>query len=129
MADMPGIIEGAHRGIGLGDRFLRHIERARALVHLVDAAPPAAPGPAEAYRIVREEIAKYGGSVASKPELVVASKMDVPGAEKGLREIREAAGGEVLPISARTGRGLEVLVKKLFALTEPLHSTVPPSSR
>lgn len=120
LADLPGLIEGAHRGAGLGDRFLRHIERTRLLLHLIDAAPPEGePRPAEACRIIDEELRRYSPTLAAKPRLVVANKADLPGAAEGVRELEEASGGQVLVISAVTGQGLtELLAAVVRALDE-----------
>lgn len=118
VADIPGIIEGAHQGVGLGHRFLRHVERSGTLLHLIDVCPPAPPSPAEAYRVVREEISRYGSRLAEKPELVVATKMDLPGAEEGLAELREEMDSEIWPISAKTGEGLPDLLERVFSLVE-----------
>jgi GTP-binding protein len=78
LADIPGLIEGAHEGVGLGDDFLRHIERTRVIVHLIDVHPlPGQPSPAAAYTIIRNELQKYSQALADKPELVVANKIDL----------------------------------------------------
>ena len=111
LADLPGLIEGAHEGVGLGDRFLRHVERTRLLLHLVDVVPMAGqPRPGEAYRVIREELRQYSAELAAKPELVVANKSDLPDWQEGVAELRHASGQEVFVISAVTGLGLEKLV-------------------
>jgi GTP-binding protein len=121
LADLPGLIEGAHQGTGLGDRFLRHIERTRLLLHLVDVSPLGGMArPAEAYGIVRGELRQYSATLAAKPELVVATKADVGGWEAGLAELREACGKDVLPISAVTGLGLRELVRTVVHSLEEL---------
>lgn len=116
VADLPGIIEGAHQGKGLGDRFLRHIERTRLIAHLVDVSPLALRPPVEAYRTVRRELESYSPVLAAKPEIIVATKIDVPGARENARALREALGEgkRVLEISAATGEGLRELVGELF---------------
>ena len=114
MADLPGLIEGAHRGAGLGDKFLRHIERTRLIVHLVDMAPPkGSPRPKEALRIVRGELAAYSESLAAKPEIVAPSKADAAGSRRALKALREAAGAPVFPISAVTGEGVDALLEEI----------------
>jgi len=121
MADMPGLIEGAHEGIGLGDRFLRHSERTRVLLHLVDLFPvEGQPSPAEAYRIVRGELEKYSEALAAKPELIVANKLDLSPDEEPpeLADLRKKLGTEVLSISAVSGTGLEVVVNRLWGMLE-----------
>ena len=126
LADLPGLIEGAHRGTGLGDRFLRHIERTRLLLHLVDVAPVAGtPRPAEAYRVVREELRQYSETLAAKSELVVATKADLGGWEAGLAELREACGKDVLLISAVTGLGLRELVSMVVDSLDELDAREP----
>lgn len=118
MADIPGLIEGAHEGAGLGDEFLRHIERTRIIVHLIDIAPEGGPKPHEAYRIIRKELAAYSNVLAQKPEIVVANKMDLPGSEKKLAELRKKTGKEVIPISAATKRGLKDLLRAILAMLQ-----------
>jgi GTP-binding protein len=124
MADLPGIIEGAHQGKGLGDQFLRHIERTRILLHLVDVSPEALQPPAKAYRIIHEELAQYSETLAGRPAIVVANKVDMPGARKGILALKKACGVTVLEISAVVGKGLAELVNTLFsAVSESLRPT------
>ena len=113
VADIPGLIEGAHCGTGLGDEFLRHIERTKILAHLVDIGPLAGPSPLEAYETVRREMALYSPALMDKPEILVANKMDLTDAEENLRRFRAETGREVVPISAVTGQGVSALVAKL----------------
>jgi GTP-binding protein len=120
MADLPGLIEGAHAGAGLGVQFLKHVERTRLLVHLVDLAPVSGPRPGEAYRVIRKELAEYSPELAKKPEVVVGTKGDLPGWEKGLAELSKACGAKPLAISAVTGLGLKPLVARLFSELERL---------
>jgi GTP-binding protein len=121
LADLPGIIEGAHEGRGLGDRFLRHIERTRLILHLVDVTPQALRPPAEAYRVVREELERYSPVLAAKPEIVVATKMDVTGARKGAAALRKKVG-KAVEVSAATGAGLEELARALFDALARAHA-------
>jgi len=116
VADLPGIIEGAHEGKGLGDTFLKHVERTRLIVHLVDVSPLAMHPPAEAYRVIRKELESYSPVLASKPELVVATKMDVTGAKKIAGAFRKKMKAPVKEISAATGVGLKDLIRELFRL-------------
>ena len=113
MADIPGLIEGAHAGAGLGDEFLRHIERTRILVHILDVQPTDGE-PADSYRAIREELRQYSASLADKPEIVVANKMDLTGAEDTVERLRDELGCEVVAISAVTGRGLEQLTERIW---------------
>ena len=112
VADIPGLIEGAHEGAGLGDEFLRHIERTRVLAHLIDIAPLAGPSPREAYDMIRREMALYSPALVEKPEIVVANKMDLTDAEEHLAQLRDEIEVEVIPISAVTGKGVPGLVGK-----------------
>ncbi|RKY27701.1 MAG: GTPase ObgE [Planctomycetota bacterium] len=116
MADIPGLIEGAHEGAGLGDEFLRHIERTRIILHMIDIAPQGGPPPQEAYETIRGELADYSAELAQKPEIVVANKMDLPGSEEALAGLREGTGLDVLGISAITGRGLEDLLRAILPM-------------
>jgi GTP-binding protein len=115
LADIPGLIEGAHEGAGLGDRFLGHIERCAVLLHLVDGS---CPDPAAAYRIVRAELAGYGAGLAEKPEVVALNKADAmtPQAKASRRKALERAVGKpVALISAATGDGVAQVLERLWA--------------
>lgn len=114
VADMPGLIEGAHEGRGLGDRFLRHIERTSVLVHLVDIVPLDGSDPAENYHKLEEELRLYDQSVYSKPRVIVASKMDMPGADENLEKFVKTTGEKIWPISALNGVGLDELVGVIY---------------
>jgi GTP-binding protein len=117
MADIPGLIEGAHEGVGLGDRFLRHIERTRLLLHLIDINPlPEQPSPAEAYRVIRNELTKYSRVLAEKREVVVANKIDLFSDKAAVTELEEAIGCPAIPISAAAGMGLAELVERLWGM-------------
>jgi len=121
MADVPGLVEGAHDGIGLGDQFLRHIERTRVIVHLIDLFPlEGNPTPAEAYRTIRNELESYSPTLASKPELVVANKLDLAGKTDPpeLAELAAELDCEVLGISGVSGRGLDPLTNRIWDLLE-----------
>jgi GTP-binding protein len=109
MADVPGLIEGAHAGLGLGHGFLRHLKRTRLLVHLVDMSPLSGRDPATDYRIIRHELAAFSPRFHTRPEIVVASKMDVTGADQRLEAFRKLVDGRIYPISAVTGEGLSEL--------------------
>ena len=114
VADIPGLIEGASDGAGLGHRFLKHVERTRVLVHLVESCPTdGAPEPGEAYRIIREELRAFSEKLASKVEIVALTKMDAGPAESVLKSLREESEKEVYPISAVTGRGLKELLRRV----------------
>ena len=117
MADLPGMIEGAHEGVGLGDQFLRHVERTRFIAHLVDVSPDAMKPPDEAYRVIRAELAAYSPVLAEKPELVIATKVDLPGAQ--LARLKKVAKGKIFEVSGVTGKGLKELVGALAKLLQP----------
>jgi GTP-binding protein len=117
VADIPGLIEGAHAGAGLGDAFLRHIERTRILVHMLDVCPMDG-APADNYRAIRREIREYSRSLAEKPEIVVANKMDLTGSDGRLRRLRKDLDCEVIPISAVTGRGLGRLAERIWQVLQ-----------
>jgi GTP-binding protein len=110
VADMPGLIEGAHEGRGLGDRFLRHIERTSVLVHMVDMVPPDGSDPAENYFKLENELKLYNEKVHLKPRVVAANKMDIPGARENLERFLERTGIKAWSISAVKGEGLKELV-------------------
>jgi GTPase len=120
IADIPGLIEGAAEGAGLGHEFLAHLERCRLLVHLVEVTPPEG-DPQSNYRTVRGELAGYGAGLEDMPEIVALSKVDLIPEEEGQRlvaESRERLGpeaAEVLAISAATGSGLDELARAIFA--------------
>jgi GTP-binding protein len=116
MADIPGLIERAHAGAGLGHEFLRHIERAGILVHLVEPLPADESDPVENYRVIRSELAQYDEQLAQRPEILVVSKAELPGSEEVRDQIAAASGRDVLLISAVTGQGLNQLVRQADAL-------------
>ncbi len=113
VADIPGLIEGAHAGHGLGHEFLRHVERTHLLVHLVEAVPLDGSDPLENYRTIRNELARYSPRLAERPELLVATKMDVTGAEESRRRLEAELNREVPGISAVTGRGIPQLLHRI----------------
>jgi len=118
LADIPGLIEGAHEGIGIGDRFLGHVERCRALLHLVDGTSEHA---GKAYKTVRAELAAYGHGLDEKPEIVALSKTDALSPEllKQQKErLRRAAGRTPLILSAQSGRGVDEALRALLAVVE-----------
>lgn len=119
-ADIPGLIEGAHRGTGLGHEFLRHVERTRALVHLLDVEPTDGSDPIENYRVVSGELASYSPLLAEKPVIVALTKMDLLASDEDRETARqmmeEALGVPVIPISAASGLGIEKLLDACWEL-------------
>ena len=114
MADIPGLIEGAHAGVGLGHEFLRHVERAGLLVHLVEPAPLDGTDPVENYRAVRHELTQYHERLGARPEIAVVTKADLPEAREVRDRLAKAIQGEVLLISAVTGEGLSQLIAAIL---------------
>jgi GTP-binding protein len=116
VADIPGIIEGAHRGLGLGLRFLRHVERNSMLVHLVDISEQAAEDPVESLVTLRNEIGLYGRELIDKPQAVVGTKCDIKGGGMRLDSLSDYCknnGFDFFPVSAATGEGIKQLVAYL----------------
>jgi GTP-binding protein len=119
VADLPGLIEGAHLGKGLGDRFLKHVERCRALAFLVDVSSGSLREPAQDLAVLERELALYSPGLAARPRVVVATKLDAldePARLESLRAAAEQRGVGFLPISAATGRGLPELIRSFAAL-------------
>ena len=116
LADIPGLIEGAHEGLGLGDRFLGHVERCRVLLHLVDATSEHA---GKSYKIVRAELDAYGNGLEDKPEIVALSKADAVTPEV-LKEqkarLKRAAKKEPMVISAASGQGVQDALRAILAI-------------
>lgn len=112
-ADIPGLIEGAHAGVGLGHEFLRHVERARVLIHVVDASGLEGRDPVDDWRAINEELRLYRPELAKRPQIVAANKMDLQEARDNWERLSSAvkeAGGTVYPISAAAGEGVDDLV-------------------
>jgi GTPase len=120
VADIPGLIEGAHAGHGLGHEFLRHVERTRLLVHLIEAVPLDGSDPLTNYRTIRHELEQHSAALAHRPELVVVTKMDLTGAEAAREHLAEALGQNVLAISAVTGRGIPAFIEQVAARLDQL---------
>jgi GTP-binding protein len=110
IADLPGLIEGAHEGIGLGHEFLRHVERTRVLVHLVEPFPLDSSDPVENYHTIRKELELHSRELAEKPEVVVMSKSELTDSDEARQRLERDLGRDVLAISAVTGQGLAKLV-------------------
>jgi GTPase len=113
LADLPGLIEGAHAGIGLGHEFLRHVERTRVLVHLVEPLPLDGSNPVQNYRTVRRELELHGRALLEKPEIVAISKSELTGSDDVRRRLEQELSRPVLGISAVTGQGLAQLVRTI----------------
>lgn len=118
LADIPGLIEGAHLGTGLGHEFLRHIERAGILVHLVEPEPTDGSDPLENYRVVRTELGQYDAQLAARQEIVAVSKAELPRAAEIRERLSRELGQDVLAISAATGQGLDQLLRAVTRLLD-----------
>ncbi|NLC69112.1 MAG: GTPase ObgE [Clostridiaceae bacterium] len=113
IADIPGLIEGAHQGVGLGHDFLKHVERTKLLIHVVDVAAVEGRNPLEDFDVINNELRSYNAALAEKPQVVAANKIDLPGSEKYLELFMgtiKSRGYEVFPISAATGKGVRELM-------------------
>lgn len=140
VADIPGLIGGAAEGAGLGLEFLRHIERTRVLVHLLDILPMDGESPFDAYQTIREELFQYSPKLAAKPEILVANKMDLSGAAEALADLRQAMPGrQIFAISAVAGTGLRPLLEALWSTAQkstggqafidgPIPAELPPAA-
>jgi len=113
IADIPGLIEGSSEGRGIGDRFLRHVERTKLLVHLIDMASSEGRDPVEDYRIIIRELKNYSEAVYKKPQILAANKMDLEGAQGQLARFRKLVKKKIYPISALNRQGLEALVEAI----------------
>ncbi len=123
VADIPGLVEGAHRGKGLGTRFLKHIERTSVFIHLLDLSPATGRDPLEDYRIVNEELRLFNPELAQRPQVVALNKVDITGARERAVELLKffnAKGIKVQAISAVTGEGLKELVDYVGSMVERL---------
>ncbi len=118
MADIPGLIAGAHEGIGLGHDFLKHIERSGILVHLVEPMPVDQSDPVENWRSIRNELGQYNEQLGHRPEILVVTKSELPGSGEVRQRLAAASGEEVLAISAVTGAGLPELTRRIVAQLE-----------
>lgn len=130
VADIPGLIEGAHEGHGLGIQFLRHVERTRLLIHLVDVSEFSGRDPVEDFHVIMNELASFSESMAHKPMVLVATKLDVAQDEdrvQRLEQVASEAGLELFKISAVTGEGIERLKARMAAVTDMPRLDSPPS--
>ncbi|AZB43781.1 GTPase ObgE [Bacillus sp. FJAT-42376] len=122
MADLPGLIEGAHEGIGLGHQFLRHIERTRVIVHVIDMSGLEGRDPYEDYLTINEELKQYNLRLTERPQIIVANKMDMPDSEENLKTFKEKLQEDhpVFAVSAATREGIRDL---LFKIADTIEST------
>lgn len=111
VADIPGLIEGSSKGRGLGDKFLRHLERTKVLIHLVDISGSEGRDPLEDYKVINKELGDYASELLKKPQVIAANKMDLEGAAENLKNFKAAVKKKVYPISALKKEGLEELIE------------------
>lgn len=111
VADIPGLIEGSHTGRGLGDKFLRHVERTKILIHLVDISGYEGRDPVGDYKNINKELKCYNPDLAKKPQIIVANKMDLPDASGNLKKFKKLIKKKIYPISALKKQGLEELIE------------------
>lgn len=116
VVDIPGLIKNAHAGAGLGHEFLRHVERTRALVFIVDMAGTDGRHPADDYLTLRDELGRYKAELLERPALIAANKMDVPESTKLLKEFIKRTRSKPIPISALNGEGIDELKEAMFKL-------------
>ncbi len=115
LADLPGLIEGAHEGTGLGHEFLRHVERTKVLVHLVEPLPMDGSNPVENYKVVHRELMLHGKGIENKPEIIVVSKSEIPESAEVREQLAKETGKPVLCVSAVTGQGLHQLTGEVVS--------------
>lgn len=116
LADIPGLVEGASEGVGLGHAFLRHVERTKVFIHVVDAAGVEGDDPVENVRKINQELENYNPELMKRPQVIAANKTDIPGAEENVQRLKDAYekdGFVVFPISAATNKGLDELLTKV----------------
>ena len=118
IADLPGLIEGASEGLGLGDKFLRHIERCKVIVHIVDMGSTEGRDPYEDFVLINKELENFSEKLIKKPMIVLANKMDMPDAESNLKAFKKKVDCEVYPISALTGKDLDKVLVKIADLID-----------
>ena len=124
IADIPGLIEGAHAGAGLGHEFLRHVERTRVLIHLVEPEPVDGTDPIENYRTIRSELDQYGHGLADRPEIVAVSKAELPSAAEVQAKLADVVGREVILFSSVTGQGLDRLLQVAYTALNEARSAI-----
>jgi len=122
MADIPGLIEGAHSGAGLGYEFLKHIERTTILAHIIDIMPTDGSNPVENYNGIRHELEQYSKALAGKQEVIVVNKTDLDPDGKIVKDLTEKLNKDVHPISAVTGQGIKELTESLWQKVKELKS-------
>ena len=118
IADLPGLIEGASEGVGLGDKFLRHIERTKVIAHIIDMSGIEGRDPYEDYLVINKELEKFSPKLLQKPMIIIANKMDMEAAKENLKEFQKKVDKEIYPISALTNDNLNPVLIKLADLVD-----------
>ena len=120
MADLPGLIEGASDGEGLGDKFLRHIERTRVLAHVVDMSGSEMRDPYEDFVLINKELEKFNKKLIQKPMIVIANKMDLENAKENLETFSKKVDCKIFEVSAATNKGLQPVIDYLASLLDDI---------
>lgn len=123
MADIPGLIEGAHQGVGLGHDFLRHVERTKVIIHVLDVSGIEGRDPVEDFRKINDELKLYSEKLASKPQVIACNKMDIPGSEENFERVRLFLSGEgydIFPISGATKMGIKPMLDRVYNILETM---------
>ncbi len=120
VADLPGLIEGASHGEGLGDKFLRHIERTKVIAHVIDMSGSEMRNPYEDYLLINKELEEFNHKLLKKPQIIIANKMDLDGAKENLEEFKKKVDAEIFEISAATHTGLQKVVDRLADLLDEI---------
>ena len=123
MADLPGLIEGASLGEGLGDRFLRHIERTRVIAHVIDMSGFEGRDPYDDYVKINKELGDFNKNLLNKPQIIIANKMDIAGAEENLKKFKTMVNVPIYPISAMNDTDFDVILTKLADMLDEIPST------
>jgi GTP-binding protein len=113
VADLPGLIEGASQGQGLGHKFLKHIERTKVIAHIIDMSGSEGRNPYDDYLVIRKELAEFSPKLIEKPEIIIANKMDLEDSSKNIQEFRKKVSTPILEISAINNQGLDVVINEL----------------
>ena len=120
LADLPGLIEGASLGHGLGDQFLRHVERTRVIAHIIDMSGYSGRDPYEDYQVINNELKAFNENILKKPQIIIANKMDMPSSKENLNKFKDKVNLPVYEISAITGEGLNKVVLKLADMLDEI---------
>lgn len=120
VADLPGLIKGASLGEGLGDKFLKHIERTRVIAHVIDMSSLEGRDPVDDYKIINEELKNFNEKILEKPQIIIANKMDMPESLENLERFKKEIKGEIFPISAYTGEGIDSVLIKLANMLDKI---------